>query len=217
MHILLPIKRFSDAKTRLAPAVPPQVRADLARAMAEHVLALAAGIGGPTQVLVLAGDAEVTALAARAGVPVDREDEGAGQSAAIARAARRLASEGIRQILALSADLPLLTETDIRVLIAAHHETGPSVTVAADRHLLGSNALALSPPDLLLPQFGTDSLRRHREAAREKGVEAAVLYREGLAFDIDTPEDLRAVLRRGENPASRCLARKGMDAPSLGV
>ena len=39
--VLVPVKAFSEAKLRLAPALPPLGRAELARAMATHVLAAA--------------------------------------------------------------------------------------------------------------------------------------------------------------------------------
>ncbi len=40
--VLLPVKRFEDAKARLAPALDPSARANLAREMAERVVAACA-------------------------------------------------------------------------------------------------------------------------------------------------------------------------------
>ncbi|MGH8598980.1 MAG: hypothetical protein ACREXT_20220, partial [Gammaproteobacteria bacterium] len=59
----------------------------------------------------------------------------------------------------------------------------------------GSNALALSPPDLIPFQFGHESFQAHCSAARAAGAEVRVLTLPGLAFDIDTPADLIDLLR----------------------
>ena len=43
--------------------------------------------------------------------------------------------------------------------------------------------------------FGSESFQLHLAAARERGVEPRTLPLPGLGLDIDTPDDLRALLR----------------------
>ena len=57
--VLVPVKAFGQAKVRLAPALTPDARAALARAMAEHVLAVCA----PLPTAVVCDDADVAAWA----------------------------------------------------------------------------------------------------------------------------------------------------------
>jgi len=60
-----------------------------------------------------------------------------------------------------------------------------------DRHGSGTNALLVSPPTLVAPAFGTDSLRTHRAAATQAG--ATVVELGGpLSLDLDTTADLLA-------------------------
>ena len=67
--VLVPVKSFSAAKVRLAPALDAGERAALARSMAEHILAAAR----PLPVAVVCDDAEVAAWAAERGAWVIRE------------------------------------------------------------------------------------------------------------------------------------------------
>ena len=67
--------------------------------------------------------------------------------------------------------------------------------VAPDRVGQGTNALALRPPDVIAPEFGPRSARRHLALARRAGVAACLVRLPTLAFDVDTPDDL-ARLRR---------------------
>ena len=66
-----------------------------------------------------------------------------------------------------------------------------------DRHGRGTNALLLSPPDVIDFCFGGDSKAAHLAAARAAGARVEVL--DGpLTLDIDTPEDL--LLAQAEIP-----------------
>ena len=58
-----------------------------------------------------------------------------------------------------------------------------------DQHGSGTNALLISPPGLIEPQFGTGSRELHRRAAAAAG--ATFLELAGpLELDVDTPDDL---------------------------
>ena len=61
--VLVPVKAFAQAKIRLAPALDAAQRSQLARAMAERVLAAA----HPLPVAVVCDDVEVARWAARQG------------------------------------------------------------------------------------------------------------------------------------------------------
>ncbi len=94
------------------------------------------------------------------------------------------AAEGLVDLLIIHADLPLLSCADIDALLQAATHTG--VAIAPDRHGRGTNALALRAGAALRPRFGPDSLAQHLRDAPK----AAVVRRQGLALDVDTPEDL---------------------------
>ncbi len=67
------------------------------------------------------------------------------------------------------------------------------MTIVPDRHGTGTNALLLSPPDVIEPAFGPGSRERHEELAAAAGVPCSVEELPTLALDVDTAEDLIAL------------------------
>lgn len=116
----------------------------------------------------------------------------AGLCHAYSAVAADLLTRGASTMLLLPADIPLVTKADIQALLTEH--TCPGVTLAAAGSDGGTNALLVSPPDIIAPAFGENSCQRHSAHAREQDVEPAVLHTYGLNLDIDTLEDIHALL-----------------------
>lgn len=96
-------------------------------------------------------------------------------------------------MLACPGYVPGLRADEIAAMIAAH--AGPrAFTIVPAHDERGSNAVLLSPPDLLPLRFGEDSYLPHLDAARCRGVAPTVKNLPGFALDIDTPRDVRAFL-----------------------
>ena len=103
--------------------------------------------------------------------------------------------DGIERALLVPGDCPLLAPADLNALLN-HPAAERSALIVPDRHGTGTNALLLTPPDVLAPSFGPDSRRRHLADASTSGVPAEVVELDSLALDIDTPDDLEALQRR---------------------
>ncbi len=73
----------------------------------------------------------------------------------------------------------------------------PSVAIAPDRLGTGTNGLGLAPLGIIGFRFGAGSFAAHLAEARAAGVEPTIVARPGLAFDLDTPEDLARWLELG--------------------
>jgi 2-phospho-L-lactate guanylyltransferase len=180
-HVLIPVKRLDAAKTRLSETLSAAERADLMQELLEHVLAAAreASVGPVT---VVSGEP-----LAPNGIP-RFDDRQLPWNEALALAAQEVVQE--RVVLFLSADLPLLTADEVRALVNATPEEGIAIARARDG---GTNAIAMRPPGLLPTHFGEpQSAAVHERAAWTAGADAYVIELPGLAFDIDTPEDLAA-------------------------
>jgi 2-phospho-L-lactate guanylyltransferase len=188
---VLPIKRFSHAKQRLA----RDDRGELMRSMAAGVLAALAA-SAVDRFLVVTADAEAATLARRHGADVVTEPGLLGHSAAASLGVARAVELGARRVLLLAGDCPLMRAADIDALLAAHDPGTPHVVVLADRHGTGTNGLLLCPPTAIAPAFGPGSRERHERLAAEAGVPAVVEHRAAFAHDVDTLEDLQAVDRQ---------------------
>jgi len=105
--------------------------------------------------------------------------------------------DGMDVLAVLHGDLPDLAPDDITALLIAVSGPGPAVAIAPDAAARGTNGLALRPPDAIGFHFGRDSLAAHRAAAELSGARLTVVDRPGLAFDVDTPQDLATWLERG--------------------
>jgi 2-phospho-L-lactate guanylyltransferase len=207
---VVPVKDLQHAKQRLAAVLDAAERQALFAAMLEDVLAALAASTGLAGILVVTRDPLAQDLAARYGARLLVEPANRGHTAASTLGAATLAAEDAAGMLQLPADLPLVTSADIDAVLQAHGGA-PSITLAPSRDRLGSNAVACSPPDLLPLRFGDDSFYPHLERARALGIEPAIVERDGLALDVDTPADLAAFLDTpSQTRAYAYLTRSGI-------
>jgi 2-phospho-L-lactate guanylyltransferase len=179
---VVPMKSMDLAKGRLASVLDATGRHALARQMLEHVLATLREAG-------------------LAGVQVASADDGTGDlNADVTAAARRVQEQGASELLLVMADLPYLAAADIAAMIEAGRTSNIVIAEAKDG---GTNALLLRPPTVLQFAFATSrpSAAFHADHARNVGIEPTIVRRPGLARDIDTPDDLTALV--SDHPAYR--------------
>lgn len=189
---VLPLKDFGEAKQRLGGCLTPAERRALFQAMVEDVLAVLRACDRLSGVAVLSDDPTARRLAERYGVQCWLESSlGRGLNGVVAGAGRKLASMGVELMLVVHGDLPLLNQRDLNTLIDAHLSLpGSALSAVPDRAGTGSNCLLLSPPDALVPRFGTDSFQAHEAAAQAQGLIWNPQPLAALGGDIDSPEDL---------------------------
>ena len=193
MRIIVPHRGLAAAKTRLAPVLDHDERIALARTLLLRVLGAA---GQATDdVVVISPSAELEPIVAEAGARLAVQ-RGMGLNAGLDEARAAAMAEGVQRLAVLHGDLPNLEAEDVRALLGAAPEAR-AVAIAPDRLGIGTNGLALNPPDVIGFHFGTGSFEAHRMDAQAAGLEATIVSRSGLAFDLDTPEDLARWLELG--------------------
>ena len=181
-HVLVPLKALGRAKSRLADALSPEERTELMRSLLEGV------VGAVRE----AGVDHLTVVTAEplAGYEV-WDDRGLPWNEALAAATAEVVTAPL--VAVVSADLPLLRAEEVEELLEATPERGIAIARALDG---GTNAVSMRPPGTMRTCFGErGSAALHAEIAREAGLEARIVDLPGLAFDVDTPDDLERMRR----------------------
>jgi 2-phospho-L-lactate guanylyltransferase len=209
--VLLPLKRLTRAKSRLA--LPrPSHRPDVVRRMAEAVATAAcraAGVG--TVVVVTDEDWDQAAAPAL----VVREPAEPGLNAALSHAAAVVGRRWPdRPVAALPSDVAAMTAPELGACLAAasHHRRA----VVADHGGTGTVLLTATPGVRLDPRFGPDSRQAHVLSGAvdlTRQVDAPL-----IRMDIDTTHDLLALHRRVRHlpGLEAALRRAGWDGTTTG-
>ena len=186
----MPVKDFRKAKSRLSPVLALDERQALARRLANSALDALLGTGAFAGVLIATDSDDVAQWAEAQGAEVIRDGAPRSLGDVIDAGLQALAARGASDAVVLMSDLPDVKQDDVEALLEALSVN--LLVVSPDRHEQGTNALAIRPPDRLLPTcFGQhDSYRGHLNWAREAGIKAQVIKRPGLARDLDLPSDL---------------------------
>ncbi len=185
---LIPVKSLATAKSRLASSLSQHQRETLVLDMLHHVLCVLQASELFEQVSVVSSDEKVLEQAYIWGARGMTEEQ-YGHNQALHAAALREKSEGVMALLTISADLPLLTTEEIRCFFeqSLRHE----VVLAPSRDGTGTNAILVRPPLAIPYVFGLNSLHHFIEAAKDRYLSYTMYHNIGLAFDIDTIDDLR--------------------------
>jgi len=205
----VPVKDFADAKQRLGSLLTPVERAALARTMLEDVLA--ALCASPVDVVyVVTRDPEVTERVRDFRVEIVEEPANRGHSEAVALAQAAASARWADLFLTVPGDVPDVTAGEVRAMLDSA-KAGRAAVFVPSLSGYGTNGTVLRPPHLLTLTFGEPSFANHLAAARALHLAPAVLRLPGLGLDIDTPDDLRALLDRGSpTRSSRLLEAWGL-------
>ena len=185
---IIPAKSLVEAKSRLAAELPDDRRTAVALNMLRHVIAETVQTPGIASVGVVSKDEQALEAARELGAMIVLE-HGQGLNHAL-YLGRRWALEqvGAGALLVVLSDLPLLKTSDLTDIVALGEHASVVIAPSKDG---GTNALLLRPPDAIPFRFGPASASRHAAEAGQRGLAAAQLQRPTLAFDVDTPEDVR--------------------------
>ena len=159
--ILIPVKRFDEAKLRLAGVLGPRARRRLVLSMLGDVLEAAAA--WPLRLLVTS-DADAALVAERAGWSII-PDPGAGLNAAVTAGTQRAVAEEAAALLVLPFDVPLVTPGELTELFAIDADV---IVSRSDDG--GTTGLLRRPPGAIDARFGPASAVAHADAARRAGL-----------------------------------------------
>jgi 2-phospho-L-lactate guanylyltransferase len=144
----------------------------------------------PERVVVFTAADEVIHMVRPFGFEVSLEMSVDGHSSAVNQMVEKLSTDSER-ILSIASDLPRLAPSEVDFALEAVSEP---VTFIPSRTWTGTNGVVFIPPARIAMEYGEGSFRRHLSKATAAGLRSDVMNLPGMAFDIDTPEDLQAFL-----------------------
>ena len=175
--VVVPIRSFDGALSRLAGILGESRCRDLMVLMADRVLSAA----DPMPVHVATDDAEVAAWATDLGAAVVTAGR-PGLTIAVSAAVHHLTTAGVERAVVAHADLALAQTLQPAV--------GPGLTIVGDRRRDGSNVVCVPTAAGFQFSYGPGSFGRHVAEAERLGLEVNVVDDDTLSIDIDHPEDL---------------------------
>ncbi|HCU89276.1 MAG TPA: 2-phospho-L-lactate guanylyltransferase [Gammaproteobacteria bacterium] len=192
MWAVVPSKQFGVAKRRLAALLSEAERVFLAEVMLNDVLSTLHACSQVNGIIVVSKEPAARRLAERYGATFVLEVQ-SDLSLAVTQGGAHAAALGAKELLIVPGDVPLVTVQEIEQLICLHGQ-GRGLTLVPDRSYTGTNGLIVSPINLISFSYGVDSFNLHAEAARAVGSRVQLLELDKLSLDIDTPEDVRALM-----------------------
>ena len=188
--MVVPIKAFTGAKTRLSDRLDPDQRACLAQAAADRVLRAVADCPLVELRLAVVDTNLAARMALHRNFEVLQRPDLLGQSAAVGAGFSAAIKRGATNILTVSADVPLVRPKDIDEILRPRP---PVLVMVSDREGLGTNAMRLDPAIDLHFHFGPDSLAMHKREAAALRLPVKVIDNRRVRLDIDTPDDIDAL------------------------
>jgi len=177
---LVPVKRFTAAKGRLATVLGDDDRVRLSEWMASRLLDAVAEL--PT--FVACDDPDVRTWAESRGAIVIW-GAGLGLNGAVDDGVRQIAERGFEHVVVSHADLP--RPSPLTALAAPGR-----ITLVPDRRRDGTNVMSFPTATPLRAQYGAGSFTRHLVQARSReSATVEIRVDRDLSLDIDTPLDLR--------------------------
>jgi 2-phospho-L-lactate guanylyltransferase len=175
---LIPVKAFSLAKGRLAGAVSPAAREQLAKEMATRLVQ-----AQHNAIVAICCDEPAVAEWATSVGACTIWCPGTDLNGAVQQGFSEAARSGYTSVAIAHGDLPLATSLHVWM-------HWPGVTLIPDRHRTGSNVIVLPTSIDFTFSYGTNSLARHISEAAHHGRGLRIVHDANLSWDVDHPADL---------------------------
>ena len=193
IEAVVALKTLAQSKRRLSAVLSDEQRCDLVEAMAQDVLSCLMGHPEIDTVHAVCGEGWARSAFPKGSLMMWEEGESreGGLIAAYEMIAAKTAAE---RLLFIHADLPFLGQEDVSAMLAASLDH--YAVLSPDLTETGTNAVLRWRHQSLPLCFGEDSFARHQQAAKATETPWRVVRANGVARDVDEPEDLDRLDRK---------------------
>jgi len=190
MYAIIPVSKFSNAKTRLSPFLELLERENLLKAMLKDVTETLKPV--VDEVVVISSDKDVLEYANELEVLTLVENEGLNLNTAIEQA-MDWCRHKTKKIFIIPSDIPLISKANIDALV----ESAKSLDfVIAPSKGGGTNGLIIKPSSIDM-KFGDFSFKNHIKEAIKSEFEVVIYDSFYMSLDVNTTEDLGEIMIHG--------------------
>lgn len=211
--LLLPVKDLRNAKKRLVGVLTSEERFGLAQAMLADTIRTVRGVLSAEKIFVITNYQPALDIAEENGWETLREENQVSESDSVDAASLICEKRGVRALLRLPLDLPLIQSRDVDELLNIECHA-PALAIVPSRDGTGTNAILRTPPTLFPSHFGNGSFVKHLAEAKLAGAQILVRRNPRLEMDLDDESDLRALLKHdlAGTETGRWLRESGVEA-----
>ena len=184
---IIPVKQLDKAKTRLSSLLSNNERREFCLEMLEDVLVAVTTSKCSRRIVVVSVDPTVLQVVKRFGI-FSLIESRLGLNQAVSEAIDWCVQNGAKSTLILPADIPSVRPRDLARIFSLGKEA--AMVISPSRSEDGTNALLLTPPNILPTFYGKHSFQRYIMEASKRAISFRTIKLPRIALDIDTVEDL---------------------------
>jgi 2-phospho-L-lactate guanylyltransferase len=194
---IIPVKTFSNAKTRLQ--LPTEKVEELCKIMLEEILHILSISPKIEKIILITKEKKAIEIGKKFNTItiIDQKEEGVNQ--AVSLADEYLLENNFNASVVFPQDIPNIKTQDIDFMLK--HQLHPNFAIIIpSRKFDGTNALVRMPIDLMTTHYDNDSYRNHMKTAKEHTMNVAMVFVKRIMLDVDNQEDLELLLELNEKP-----------------
>ncbi len=194
---IIPVKTFSNAKTRLQ--LPAEKIEELCKIMLEEILQVLSVSSKIEKIILVTKEQKAIEIGKKFNTItiIDEKEEGVNQ--AVSLADKYLIENNFNASIVFPQDIPYIKTEDVDFMLK--YQMHPNFTIIVpSRKFDGTNALVRMPIDLMKTHYDDDSYRNHMITAKEHTLNVAMIFVKRIMLDVDDKEDLEFLLEQNEKP-----------------
>jgi len=194
---IIPVKTFSNAKTRLDLS-PYQVE-ELCIVMLEEILHILSISPQIEKTIMVTKEKKAIQIGGKFKTVTIIDEKEESVNSAVALADNYLLKNNFDASIVFPQDIPFIKTQDIDFIL--NYKMHPNFAIIVpSRRFDGTNALVRMPVDLMKTHYDEDSYKIHMNTAKEHTLNVAMVFVKRIMWDVDNAEDLKFLLEQNEKP-----------------
>ena len=194
---IIPVKTFSNAKTRLD--LSPNKKEKLCEIMLEEVVHTISISPQIEKIVIVTKEEKAIRIGEKfnAKIIIDEKEESV--NSAVELADKYLLENNFHASIVFHQDIPYIKTQDIEFML--NYKAPPNFAIIVpSRRFDGTNALVRMPVNLMKTHYDEDSYKIHMNTAKEYTLNVAMVFVKRIMLDVDNDEDLEFLLEQNQKP-----------------